>query len=207
MSHSTADPGARLQAVYPPRGNIVHLYLPGYKTTKPHCLEDRTLCGQSSNTITPVNGKPTGRVKVPISKAAMLDAFRPNPDDPRPAWRWCAHCLGRAAMHYALAGRLIQDLINEDAAAATPASPHPWASPDQPHIDHPGRNCAQRERELLQEDLDLVECTPHAMRGEKWVRASVRLDKAGISYSPGSRYNAEPSFEKIELAPDGAGKA
>jgi hypothetical protein len=38
-------------------------------------------------------------------------------------------------------------------------------------------------------DLDLVERTPHAMRGESWVRAAKRLDQAGIPYSPGSRYN------------------
>ena len=28
-------------------------------------------------------------------------------------------------------------------------TPHPWAAPGKPHVNHPGRNCAQFETELL----------------------------------------------------------
>jgi hypothetical protein len=40
------------------------------------------------------------------------------------------------------------------------------------------------------DDLDLVERTPHAFRGLAWLAAAKRLDAAGISYSPGARYNS-----------------
>jgi hypothetical protein len=55
--------------------------------------------------------------------------------------------------------------------------------------------------DALEEDLDLVERTPHAFRGLQWLEATKRLDAAGIPYTPGSRYNAKSPIEKIELAP------
>ncbi|ASR84140.1 hypothetical protein SEA_WHEELBITE_49 [Arthrobacter phage Wheelbite] len=44
----------------------------------------------------------------------------------------------------------------------------------------------------LQEDLDLVESTPHAFRGVAWLNATQRLDAAGIPYTPGARYYSAP---------------
>ncbi|QGJ93520.1 hypothetical protein SEA_MUFASA8_72 [Arthrobacter phage Mufasa8] len=119
---TAAEPGARLVAVYPPRGAIVHLHLPGFTTNKTRSLVDSALCGASTSTSTPppVGPRPTGRVKVPIGKAVNINAFQPSEDDPRPAWSWCANCLGRAALHYGLQGQLIKNIVAADAENGEP---------------------------------------------------------------------------------------
>lgn len=51
--------------------------------------------------------------------------------------------------------------------------------------------------EEQEEDLDLVERTPHAFRGEKWLAAARRLDEAGIEYVPGHRYYAASNLHNL----------
>ena len=96
--------GPILMAVYPPRGNIVHLYLPGYRPgLRTRSIVESAMCGASANESVPppVGPAPTGRILVPLGDAINSEAFtQPRPLDPRPQWRWCKDCLGHAVVHY-----------------------------------------------------------------------------------------------------------
>ncbi len=112
MADSTAD----LVAVYPPRGQVVHLYLPNYRPGAKgrSSIVETAMCGATANVETPppVGPLPTGRVHVPLREAIAPDAFEPpKPTDPRPQWRWCGPCLGRAVERFDLVGLVIGALI------------------------------------------------------------------------------------------------
>lgn len=107
------------EAVYPPRGQLVHLYLPDYAPgpkSRSNVVEV-AMCNAAANETTPppVGPLPTGRKRVPLSQAVGSAAFlAPGPNDPRPFWRWCAICLGRAVEHYGLAGVVLDQILKED---------------------------------------------------------------------------------------------
>lgn len=109
------------EAVYPPRGQLVHLYLPNYRpgAKSRSSMVDSTMCNQpaNENVPPPVGPLPTGRKRVPLARAVGSEAFlAPGPDDPRPMWRWCGVCLGRAVEHYGLAALVLDQILKEEPA-------------------------------------------------------------------------------------------
>lgn len=104
-------------AVYPPRGQIVHLYLPEYRPgTKARSVKVTGMCGASVNHTTPppVGPSPTGRVHVALHEAIHYEHPAPaDAADPRPPrfWSWCAPCLGRAVQHYDLADIVLKQIL------------------------------------------------------------------------------------------------
>ena len=115
MTSPHIEPPVLPVAVYPPRGQVVHLFLDGYRPgAKSRSLSQASMCGAyvGHTTPPPVGPKPTGRVHVPLDEAVGIEAFdQPKPFDPRPQWRWCAVCLGRAAEHYGLIDKLLGHLL------------------------------------------------------------------------------------------------
>lgn len=107
--HVSGDGGSMptapvIQAVYPANdGRIIHLYVEGFRTSKPRGLTGAAVCGVAASLTwgTEWTGyKPTGRVHVPLGQALELERRpTPTPDpDPRPRFpadrRFCGKCVG-----------------------------------------------------------------------------------------------------------------
>ena len=113
MNRSQA--AAQIVAVAPPRGSLVHLYLPGYQPGgKSRSVRDTAMCGSFANEQTPppVGPMPTGRVHVPLAEAAgvireMTEAAPSSPWIAARSLRWCPLCIGRAAEVLDLTGTVI----------------------------------------------------------------------------------------------------
>jgi hypothetical protein len=99
--------GQPIFAVRPTRGRVVHLHVPGYQPSAKE-RPQRDVEAMCAAPIWP-NGDPTlEKALVPLGEALEWTSLAPSPNDPRPSWTWCKHCIGHAVVlhgmaHYVLA--------------------------------------------------------------------------------------------------------